>query len=71
MNRSVIAVVVALGGGLFLGATAIDKQDEQSCKDRYAADLRAVVAADPRVTFEQAAQAWEHPEPECEGFLPW
>jgi hypothetical protein len=35
-ERWFIVALVAVIGTLLLGATAIDKRDEQSCKNRYA-----------------------------------
>jgi hypothetical protein len=57
--------IVAVLGAFLLGATAIDKNDEQSCKDRYVSDIRErYPGASPDVVREDA-------ESGCDGFLPW
>jgi hypothetical protein len=51
-----VLVVIVLVAAVGVGLTAIDKNDEQSCKDRRANAYRAGLNPAERV---------------CDGFLPW
>jgi hypothetical protein len=63
-SRSAVALVAILAAFL-LGATAIDKNDEQSCEDRWVAYVKAFPGTGLGGVDEEA------PSRRCGGFLPW
>ena len=56
-------LLVAILAAFLLGATAIDKNDEQSCKDRWVAYIDA--------TSDDDGSLPGAPSQTCGGLLPW